>query len=193
MNKSTAPRQDNDESPSSGAPGVTVRSAEPADALAISELLGAPGAFEGTLQLPDMPAASRVEGLERIDPQGCRLVAVADGVIIGMAALHSNSSLRRAHAKSLAIAVSAAWHGRGVGAQLMTRLLDWADNWAGVLRVELLVHTDNPRAIALYERFGFVHEGRLRAYALKNGHYVDSFAMARLHPSPPPLPGGDAP
>ena len=77
---------------------------------------------------------------------------------------------------------------RGVGRQLMERLLHWADHWGGVLRIELHVHADNPRAIALYRSLDFVEEGRHRAYALKEGKYVDSLSMARLHPHPPQLP-----
>jgi len=69
----------------------------------------------------------------------------------------------------------------------MARLLDWADNWAGVLRVELVVHADNERAQALYRNMGFVEEGRMQAYAMKNGRYVDAIAMARLHPAPPSM------
>ena len=51
----------------------------------------------------------------------------------------------------------------------------------------LTVYTDNARAIALYEKAGFAHEGTHRAYALRAGRFVDAHAMARLHPNPPPL------
>lgn len=67
---------------------------------------------------------------------------------------------------------------------LITRLLDWADNWAGVLRVESTVHADNDRAIALYSAMGFEEEGRHRD-AMKEGRYIDALCMARLHPNPP--------
>lgn len=52
----------------------------------------------------------------------------------------------------------------------------------GVLRVELMLEADNPRARAFYERLGFEHEGRLRA-AYKRRHedvYVDELLMSRL-------------
>ena len=39
-------------------------------------------------------------------------------------------------------------------------------------------------SVRLYRRFGFVAEGRRRAYALRDGAYVDTLAMARLNPSP---------
>ena len=46
---------------------------------------------------------------------------------------------------------------------------------------------DNTHAVALYRRYGFEHEGTLRAYALRDGVYVDVYTMARLHPNPPQL------
>jgi putative acetyltransferase len=70
-------------------------------------------------------------------------------------------------------------------------LLDWADNWAGLLRIELGVYADNERAIRMYRRFGFELEGTQRAFALRDGVYVDSLMMARLHPRPPQLPGAN--
>ena len=91
--------------------------------------------------------------------------------------------------RSLGIALAQEYQGRGLGRRLITRLLDWADNWGGVLRVELHVHADNDRARALYESLGFVEEGRHRGYALKAGRYIDCYSMARLHPNPPQLPG----
>ena len=167
---------------------ITVRALEPGDAQEVSALTGAAGTFEGTLQLPDMPVASRLEWLQKLEPQSCRLVAVAGGHVIGSAGLHlASASLRRSHVRMLGIGIAPGWQGRGVGRLLITRLLDWADNWTAVLRVELTVHADNDRAMTLYRAMGFVEEGRHRAYALKDGRYVDALCMARLHPRPPLL------
>ena len=66
----------------------------------------------------------------------------------------------------------------------MTALCDYADNWLACLRIELTVYTDNDIAQRLYRNFGFELEGTLRAYALRDGVYVDAHSMARLHPSP---------
>lgn len=66
----------------------------------------------------------------------------------------------------------------------MTKILDLADRWLGLVRVELHVNADNDRAVRLYERFGFEKEGRLRANFVREGAYVDSFVMARLRPPP---------
>lgn len=165
---------------------IAIRSQEPEDAAQISALIGGLGTFEGTLQLPDMPVAMRLERLRQIDERACRLVALAGDRVVGAAGLHvGHAALRRSHVRELGIGIAREWQGRGVGRQLITRLLDWADNWAGVLRVELTVHADNERAIALYRSLGFVEEGRHRAYAMKDGRYVDAFFMARLHPNQP--------
>lgn len=170
-------------------PEVEIRAAEPADAAGVAALLGLPGTFEGTLQLPDMPVASRMQWVQNVDPLSCKLVALAGGEVVGMATLHpQQASLRRSHVRGLAIAIAPTWQGRGLGRRLMARLLDWADHWGHVLRIELHVHADNERAIALYRSLGFVEEGRHRGYALKDGKYTDSISMARLHPRPPQLP-----
>ncbi len=172
----------------SGHASVAIRSAEPQDAAAISALLGRVGTFEGTLQMPDSPEAARIDLLQHLDPHGCRLVALSAHEVVGMANLHIlQPSPRRGHVRGLGIAVSPKWQGRGVGRQLMSRLLDWADNWGAVLRIELWVHADNEPAITLYRSLGFAQEGRHIAYALKSGRYVDSISMARLHPDPPQL------
>ena len=170
------------------ADAIIIRSAEPADAARISAHLGEVGVFEGLLQVPDVPIASRLEHLQKVDPQGCRLVALAGDEVVGAAGLHvQQATLRRMHVRGLGISVSPQWQGRGVGRRLLARLLDWADNWAGVLRVELHVHADNDRAMALYKSMGFEEEGRHRAFALKNGRYVDCYSMARMHPNPPQI------
>ena len=63
---------------------------------------------------------------------------------------------------------------------MLTALVDQADRWLNFRRLEITVFSDNTRAIALYERFGFEREGLLRAYAWRDGAYADCIAMARL-------------
>jgi L-phenylalanine/L-methionine N-acetyltransferase len=167
---------------------ITIRSQEPQDAEQLFAVMGSLGTFEGTLQLPDMPIAMRLERLRQVDPHSCKLVAVAENRIVGAAGLHlGHPGLRRLHARELGIGIAREWQGQGLGRRLIARLLDWADNWAGVLRVELNVHADNDRAMALYRSMGFIEEGRHRAYALKNGRYIDVLTMARLHPAQPQI------
>ena len=168
--------------------GVIVRRTRASDAAAFARTMDHPDVFSNLLQ---MPYASEEQWKARLadcaDPAlpGVRLVAEADGEVVGAAGLHPNgASPRKRHSMLLGISVDPAWQGRGVGKLLMHALCDYADNWLGLLRIELDVFADNKRAQALYERFGFVREGVRRCEALRDGVYVDGWLMARLHPSP---------
>jgi putative acetyltransferase len=183
---------------------ISLRAAEPSDAAALSALIGSEGVFEGTSQLPLMPVASRLERYSKIDPAGLLIVACIQEAeeakeagaekIIGMLGLHLvQPGLRRAHVRGLGIAIDAAWQGQGVGQRLMTAGMHWADNWAGILRIELTVLADNARAIALYQRHGFMVEGTMRAHIMRGGQLADTLGMARLHPKPPVLPASSFP
>ena len=78
------------------------------------------------------------------------------------------------------MAVHDDWQGRGVGSALMAALVDLAENWIDVQRIELTVYADNAAAVHLYKKFGFEVEGTLRSYAFRHGVYVDAYYMARL-------------
>jgi putative acetyltransferase len=171
--------------------GIGLRRAALADAEALAALMSDEAVYAGVLQMP-YPTADLWR--KRLEPQvtddsSLHLVAVADGRVIASAGIHLQAwTPRRRHVGGLGMTVAADWQGKGIGSLLMHGLLDWADNWIGLMRIELTVYTDNLRAIALYEKSGFVHEGTHRAYALRGGRYVDAHAMARLHPNPPRLP-----
>jgi putative acetyltransferase len=62
----------------------------------------------------------------------------------------------------------------------MKAVVELADGWLNVTRLELTVYTDNARAVALYKKFGFVLEGTHKRYALRDGRYVDAHCMARI-------------
>ena len=165
-----------------------VRRARVADAEAFARTLSQPEVYPHVLQLPYADADQwRARLTETCAPGRADviLVAEAQGEMVGCAGLHpGGQSPRRRHAMMLGIHVDAAWQGRGVGSLLMRSVCELADRWLGLLRLELSVYTDNHRAQALYRRFGFVDEGVHRAYALRDGEYVDALAMARLNPQP---------
>jgi len=175
--------------------GITIRRGVPADAAAMAAHMGDAEIYAGLLQLPypsEEMWRQRIQDMASQPGKDLFLVAERGGEnreMVGNAGLHpAANSLRRRHAMMLGISVSPHAQGSGVGSALMAALLDYADNWGQVLRIELTVYTDNERAIRLYRRFGFEPEGTMRAYALRAGRYVDVLAMARLHPAPPQLP-----
>lgn len=167
-----------------------LRRARPSDAEGFVRMMQEPAVYSQLLQLPFPDAEMWRTRLGNQQAGGhhpeLHLVAEVQGEIVASAGLHpTGPHLRRRHVMALGMSVAVPWQGRGVGSALMQALLDYADNWLGVLRIELGVYADNLRAQALYRKFGFELEGRQRAYALREGQFVDSLAMARLHPSPP--------
>lgn len=170
------------------ATAITVRRATAADAEAFARIMGDPDVFPNLMQ---MPMATEEVWRQRLsvgnDPDSgdLRLVAELGGRVVASAGLHPVARLRRRHTSMLGISVLPQAQHRGVGRALMQTMCDYADRWAQVLRIELTVYTDNRRAVALYESFGFRIEGTHRAYALRQGVYEDVYAMARLHPNPP--------
>lgn len=164
----------------------TIRRATPQDASAMARYMSHPEVFGGLLQLPFTDEAIWRQRLESHvqDRYGeIHLVAEEDGHLLGSAGLFSTEAcVRRRHVLSLGISVAPQAQGQGVGHKLMTALLDYADQWTGCLRIELTVFADNDRAIRLYERHGFVREGRARGDAIRQGHLADSLWMARYRP-----------
>ena len=69
----------------------------------------------------------------------------------------------------------------------MTELVDLADNWLGLVRVQLPGQSSTtPRASASTKSLGFEREGTQRASVLRDGKLIDSLMMARLRQPPGP-------
>jgi putative acetyltransferase len=170
---------------------LVIRRAVPDDAEAIARMYAEPEVQANLLQMPYPTTAGLREWLHERQPRGrtdVQLVAERAGAAVALAGLEAVSTQqRRRHVMGLGLAVARAAQGQGVGSALMAALMQWADDWAQVLRIELTVYTDNAPAIALYQRFGFRIEGTHRGYAMRRGGYADVHAMARLHPAPPRL------
>lgn len=172
---------------------ILVRRAQTSDAAAVTRIMGDPGVYPGLMQVPH-PSLERwqrrlAEHAER-DLPDLLLLAEHAGRVVGSSGLHPvGPATRRRHVMTLGISVLPEAQGRGVGSALMQAMVDQADRWLQVLRLELQVYADNAQAIALYRKFGFVLEGRHPAYAMRDGVYVESLSMGRMHPHPPLLPG----
>jgi L-phenylalanine/L-methionine N-acetyltransferase len=160
--------------------GLQIRRAEPDDYSAVYELFKNPKVYSGTLQLPYPSREQWRRRLAETSEGRYNLVAVVGDRVIGMVGVETFTRPRRSHVGRIGICVHDEWQGKGVGTALMRAILDLADNWLNLRRLELEVYADNESAIGLYERMGFEVEGTLRQHAFRDGQYVDSKMMGRL-------------
>lgn len=168
-------------------PAVALRAVHPADAPAITALREEAGIRHGTMALPFSRIADSEAFLARLTPNDHMIVAEIGGAIAGAASLHRQAG-RRNHAAILGIMVAGARQRQGVGTAMLGAMVDLADRWLDLKRLELTVYADNERAVALYRKFGFEIEGRLRGYAFRDGAYTDALSMARLNFTLSPAP-----
>lgn len=100
---------------------------------------------------------------------------------VGIIGLTVGRNPRVKHTGSIGIMIHRDYQGKGIGRALFNKIIDLADNWLMLVRLELGVFTDNERAINLYKSLGFEIEG-IRKYAIiQNGKYADDYLMARYH------------
>ncbi|HWV20117.1 MAG TPA: GNAT family N-acetyltransferase [Devosia sp.] len=128
---------------------------------------------------------------QNIESQNPQVVAVDEQHgVVGWCDIVRARGRHENHVGELGMGIVADWRGRGIGRQLLVDTIAAADI-SNFLRIELSVHSDNHKAIALYRRFGFVDEGRKLRARMRNSGTVDIFLMARLRPEQF-WPGGES-
>ncbi len=163
-----------------------LRSARPTDAHALAQLF----------------ADVRAEGRYLVTPPGARsesreayfigelirgddslvLVAESEGAVVGNVMVLREQSRVQDHVGTLSISVASDWRDAGIGSALVAAAQEWAA-LRGLVKVQLSVFPDNDRAIAVYERAGFVSEGlRRRQFRTADGGFRDELLMAWFPP-----------
>ena len=159
----------------------TIRRAEASDAEALQRVYSMPNVIRGTLQLPFPSVETWRKRLGDAPDGSFNLVACSGDEVIAQLGLHTfPHHPRRRHVGQIGMAVRDDWQSKGAGSALMQAMLELADKWLNLSRIELDVYTDNEPAIHLYQKFGFVIEGTHPRFAFRDGEFVDVHAMARL-------------
>jgi RimJ/RimL family protein N-acetyltransferase len=107
-----------------------------------------------------------------------RLLAIEtrDGRFVGTIGLHAADPRHHTADINIGLHDRAAW-GQGYASEAIRLLLRFAFRELGYAKINLDVYEFNPRAIALYERLGFQHEGRIRSTIYTQGRRWDEFLM----------------
>ena len=115
------------------------------------------------------------------DAQNFMVTAYLEGKIIGDAGVTKLRELMKfRHRAYFGMSILKEYCELGLGSAMMeTAIAQAKEN--GFEQMELGVFADNPRAIHLYEKFGFEKYGiQPRAFKLKDGTYRDEIIMVRF-------------
>jgi RimJ/RimL family protein N-acetyltransferase len=119
---------------------------------------------------------------EHLDDAGKLAVAAeVAGEIVGFLSFENGPHQRTRHRGVFGVSVAKPWRGQGIGSALVQMLLDWAKVDPFIEKVGLAVYANNENAIRLYEKLGFIEEGRrLREMKISADQYVDDILMYRF-------------
>lgn len=117
-------------------------------------------------------------------PVGLILLAEVDSDIAGLLSFRGEKRQRVRHSGEFGISVQRKYWNLGVGAYLLSYLIDWARAGNILRKINLHVRVDNLSAIHLYKKHGFVVEGRTTRSLYVRGEFIDSYIMG-LEIDPP--------
>ena len=130
------------------------------------------------LNMTEVDAESMIRSYTEKETALYVLALAGDGVI---GEIHGSSGrLGYSGTVNLTMSVAQSWRDQGVGKALLCYMIDWCQANPQVHRLELYVFPDNPRALHLYQKMGFAHEGGHRQAYFKEGEYKDLLVMGML-------------
>jgi RimJ/RimL family protein N-acetyltransferase len=164
---------------------VVLRRETPEDFESFMRCLDAVARERRWLALVEAPPLAEARAfIENARAQGSvRVVAAVGSEIVGFCDVIPKAYPGHAHAGDLGMGLLPAYRGRGLGRRLLDETVrrTFAQ---GLTRIELEVYESNRAAIALYERYGFAHEGRKRRGRNLDGVTEDILCMALLREQP---------
>jgi len=164
---------------------VRIRRSVPDDAAPVLAYLHQVGGETPNLSFgaegPGITESEEREYLARVagSDNSLSIVALVDGHIVGALTFDGGRRPRLRHVGEFGISVAQAYAGLGIGRAMIEYLLAWADASGVVRKINLKVRVDNAGAIRLYQRMGWVLEGRTTRDTLIDGEFNDCLLMGR--------------
>lgn len=105
------------------------------------------------------------------------LVAEADGDVVGNVLVSVDRGVATEHIGVLSITIDQEWRDVGIGTEMVAAAQRWTRE-RGLRKLSLGVFPDNERAMAVYEKRGFVREGLRRRQYRAGDDFRDEVLMA---------------
>jgi RimJ/RimL family protein N-acetyltransferase len=173
---------------------LTLRRAEPRDAEQVLTFLNqVAGESENITFAPGEFGLSVEEERDILQqttesPTSLYIIAEVAGEIAGTLTFSAGKRPRLQHAGEFGTTVLRRYWNLGIGSRMLAYLIDWARQTSTIRKINLRVRVDNLPAIHLYEKYGFVQEGRLTREFYLHGQFVDAYMMGLQLDPPPALP-----
>lgn len=113
-----------------------------------------------------------------LDQTERRFVIDVDGHFAGVVELMYIDYLHRN--TEIQIIVDSKYQGQGLAQKAMDKGLEYAFKVLNMHKVYLFVDVENSAAVHIYNKKGFIEEGRLRQHFFAEGKYHDSYVMGML-------------
>lgn len=109
------------------------------------------------------------------------LLALLNDEIAGLVNITADQRKRVRHIGDLFIVIGKKYWNNGLGSLLLEEVVEWAQASGILRRLQLTVQTRNQAAVHLYQKNGFVIEGRQeRGAHIEEGEFIDVYLMGRL-------------
>ena len=109
------------------------------------------------------------------------LLAFLNGKIAGIVNITADQRKRVRHIGDLFIVIGKKYWNNGLGNLLLEEVIEWAQASGILRRLQLTVQTRNQAAVHLYQKHGFVIEGRQeRGAYIEEGKFIDVYLMGKL-------------
>ena len=109
------------------------------------------------------------------------LLAFLNDKIAGIVNITADQRKRVRHIGDLFIVIGKKYWNNGLGSLLLEEVVEWAQASGILRRLQLTVQTRNLAAVHLYQKHGFVIEGRQeRGAYIEEGDFIDVYLMGRL-------------
>ena len=109
------------------------------------------------------------------------LLAFLNDKIAGIVNITADQRNRVHHIGDLFIVIGKRYWNNGLGSLFLEEAIEWAQASGILRRLQLTVQTRNKAAVHLYQKHGFVIEGRQERVAYREeGKFIDVYLMGKL-------------